>query len=73
MSRFIDGVSNHVSCLNLSNRTYGLLRKSGLMRVEQLQAASDQELLVIPGLGATALAEIRAKVQEFEKKQEAQL
>lgn len=67
MSRFIDGVSNHIANLKLSSRTYGLLRRAGLMRVEQLQRASDEELLVLPGLGAKALAEIRAKVLEFEK------
>lgn len=70
MTRFIHDVSNHVAQLSLSRRTYNLLRRSSLMRVEQLQSASDQALLSVPGLGATALAEIRAKVAVFEQKQE---
>lgn len=72
MSHFIDGISNHVARLKLSRRTYNLLHGAGLMRVEQLQSATDQELRVIPGLGATALAEIRAKVSVFEQKQKSE-
>ncbi len=59
-----------IGLLGLGKRTYNLLAKAGLMYVDQLQQTTDQELCVIPGFGATALADVRRTLAKYESKKD---
>ena len=48
--------------LGFSLRTYNRLKRKGYDTAEQIQAASDEELLNIKGFGIGCLQEVRAKL-----------
>ena len=52
-------------CLNLDAACDRALVRTGLETVEQIAAASDDELLAIPGIGYARLREIRAAVNLY--------
>jgi DNA-directed RNA polymerase alpha subunit len=64
----IDDQMMHVAAL-FSNRTYNALRRAGVMSMKQLRKMSVEEVMLIKGLGKTALYEIKevVKMQEREK------
>lgn len=59
----------HIANLGLSKRTYNLLAQAGLMYIEQLESATDEELLVIPGFGRGQLTSVRRKLLNREQRE----
>jgi RNA polymerase sigma factor (sigma-70 family) len=54
-----------IGVLGLSRRSHNRLQQAGIDTVERLADMTDADLLDIPSLGATALAEIRGKLTDY--------
>lgn len=56
--------SEYTSSLKLHERTRARLKNAGLGRIEQIESASDADLLLIRGIGPNRLKEIRAAIAQ---------
>jgi hypothetical protein len=54
-----------IRSLGLSNGTHNALARAGLIRIADVEAQSVANLLALPGIGATRLAEIRAAIERL--------
>ena len=59
------GHENPLSALNLSVRAANALEAGGFTTVEQVEKATDRELLSLKSLGPTSLSQVRDEIERF--------